>query len=166
MAAYAHAKDVHKELRETLGPWTKANGFRKWPGIPTEHSEEGLMRVLSSSMKRFVLAFATAHLVSIPLPAASQPPPQVPDRAQVLSAARDVMKQARYASLVTVAADGQPQARIVDPAAPGEEPHRVDRDEPGHAEGRATEEERARHARLFRSRDRVLRHPSWVPRLS
>ena len=33
MADYAHAKDVYKELRETLGPWTKANGFRKWPGM-------------------------------------------------------------------------------------------------------------------------------------
>jgi hypothetical protein len=32
MADYAHAKDVYKELRDTLGPWTKANAFRKWPG--------------------------------------------------------------------------------------------------------------------------------------
>ncbi len=32
MADYAHAKDVYKELREALGPWTKASGFRKWPG--------------------------------------------------------------------------------------------------------------------------------------
>jgi hypothetical protein len=32
LADYAHAKDVYKELRETLGPWTKANGFRRWPG--------------------------------------------------------------------------------------------------------------------------------------
>jgi hypothetical protein len=32
MADYATAKEVYKELREALGPWTKANGFRKWPG--------------------------------------------------------------------------------------------------------------------------------------
>ena len=31
MADYAKAKEVYKELREALGPWTKANGFRKWP---------------------------------------------------------------------------------------------------------------------------------------
>ena len=27
MADYAQAKDVYKELREALAPWTKANGF-------------------------------------------------------------------------------------------------------------------------------------------
>jgi hypothetical protein len=32
VADYAHAKDVYKELREALGPWAKANGFRRWPG--------------------------------------------------------------------------------------------------------------------------------------
>lgn len=32
MAEYAHAKDVYKELRDGLGPWTAANGFRRWPG--------------------------------------------------------------------------------------------------------------------------------------
>jgi hypothetical protein len=32
VASYALAKDVYKELRESLKPWTKANGFRKWPG--------------------------------------------------------------------------------------------------------------------------------------
>jgi hypothetical protein len=31
VAEYAHAKDVYKELREALGPWTAANGFRRWP---------------------------------------------------------------------------------------------------------------------------------------
>jgi hypothetical protein len=31
VADYAHAKDVYKELREALGPWTAANGFRRWP---------------------------------------------------------------------------------------------------------------------------------------
>ena len=32
MAEYAHAKDVYKELRDAVGPWTRANGFRRWPG--------------------------------------------------------------------------------------------------------------------------------------
>jgi len=70
-------------------------------------------------MKRFVLAVATVLVAAGALPAGAQSPPPVPDRAQVLSAAREVMKQARYASLITIAADGQPQARIVDPAGPG-----------------------------------------------
>ena len=38
-----------------------------------------------------------------------------PDRERVLSAAREVMRQARYATFITMSADGQPQARIVDP---------------------------------------------------
>jgi hypothetical protein len=32
VADYAHAKDVYKELRESLAPWTVANGFQPWPG--------------------------------------------------------------------------------------------------------------------------------------
>jgi general stress protein 26 len=72
-------------------------------------------------MKRLILALATVFAVASPLPAVAQSPPAVPDRAQVLGAARDVMKQARYASLITIGADGQPQARIVDPAAPGDD---------------------------------------------
>ena len=32
MADYAYAKEVYKELRDGLGPWTVANGFRRWPG--------------------------------------------------------------------------------------------------------------------------------------
>ena len=43
---------------------------------------------------------------------------QAPTRAQIISAATDVMKAARYTTLVTLGADGRPQARIVDPAAP------------------------------------------------
>jgi hypothetical protein len=33
VAEYAYAKDVYKELRDGLGPWTAANGFRRWPGM-------------------------------------------------------------------------------------------------------------------------------------
>jgi hypothetical protein len=31
VADYAQAKDVYKELRESLAPWTMANGFERWP---------------------------------------------------------------------------------------------------------------------------------------
>jgi general stress protein 26 len=40
---------------------------------------------------------------------------QEPTAAQIRAAAFDVMKAARYCTLVTIAEDGQPQARIVDP---------------------------------------------------
>lgn len=51
---------------------------------------------------------------------ADTPPlaPAPPDREQVISAAREVIHQAHFATLITVAENGQPQARIVDPAAP------------------------------------------------
>lgn len=49
---------------------------------------------------------------------ARQTPRISPDRAQVLSAARDVMKQAHFTTLVTISKDGQPQARVVDPSDP------------------------------------------------
>jgi general stress protein 26 len=69
-------------------------------------------------VKRFALATTVAVFAAASLPAVAQSPPAAPDRAQVLSAARDVMKQARYASLITVAADGTPQVRIMDPSDP------------------------------------------------
>jgi general stress protein 26 len=39
-------------------------------------------------------------------------------RAAILDAATDIMRLARYCTLVTIGADGRPQARIVDPFAP------------------------------------------------
>ena len=44
--------------------------------------------------------------------------PAAPAPAAIVAAARDVIGKARYATLVTVDRDGQPQARIVDPVAP------------------------------------------------
>jgi len=41
-----------------------------------------------------------------------------PSQESVLAAAREIMAAARYCDLVTVAEDGRPQARIVDPFAP------------------------------------------------
>src|SRR6188508_1522933 len=70
-------------------------------------------------MKRLVLALSMFLLVEASGAVAQPAAPAPPDRARILSAAREVMKKARYASLVTLAADGQPQARIIDPADPG-----------------------------------------------
>jgi len=45
-------------------------------------------------------------------------PPATPSRAQVIAAAKDIMREARYCTLITIGPDGQPQARIVDPFLP------------------------------------------------
>jgi general stress protein 26 len=45
-------------------------------------------------------------------------PARTPERATIVSAARDVMKKARYCGLVTLGRDGHPQARVVDPFEP------------------------------------------------
>ncbi len=50
--------------------------------------------------------------------AAQGAPSQPPSRTQILSAARDVMQQARYCTLVTLGENGAPQARVMDPFAP------------------------------------------------
>lgn len=44
--------------------------------------------------------------------------PETPSRAQVIATAKDIIAAARYCTLVTIGADGQPQARIVDPFLP------------------------------------------------
>lgn len=49
------------------------------------------------------------------------PPPEPATRAQTLAAAREVMKQAHYCTLVTVGEEGQPQTRIVDPVEPDQD---------------------------------------------
>lgn len=45
-------------------------------------------------------------------------PPGTPPRAEVIAAAKAIMQEARYCTLVTLGQDGQPQARIVDPFVP------------------------------------------------
>lgn len=42
------------------------------------------------------------------------------DTSSILAAAREVVAEARYATMVTLGPDGRPQARIVDPFAPEE----------------------------------------------
>ena len=60
-----------------------------------------------------VLLFLTLWLTT---PFAQAPKP--PASAQLRTAALDIINTARYCTLATIAADGQPQARIVDPFAP------------------------------------------------
>jgi len=43
---------------------------------------------------------------------------QAPQRAAVIAAATDIIQKAHYCTFITVAEDGQPQARMVDPIAP------------------------------------------------
>jgi general stress protein 26 len=42
-----------------------------------------------------------------------------PSRAAVIAAATDIIQKARYCTFITIDSTGQPQARIVDPIAPG-----------------------------------------------
>ncbi len=51
-------------------------------------------------------------------PLAAQSTPVAPSRTQVIAAAREILEQAHYTTLVTIGPDGQPQARIVDPFVP------------------------------------------------
>jgi PPOX class probable F420-dependent enzyme len=44
--------------------------------------------------------------------------PESPPRAQVIAAAKEIMQDARYCTLITIGPDGRPQARIVDPFVP------------------------------------------------
>jgi general stress protein 26 len=62
---------------------------------------------------RFVVALSLCVLAAFPAFAA--------DRADVLKAAREVARKARYATFVTIGEDGQPQARIVDALGPDED---------------------------------------------
>jgi general stress protein 26 len=69
--------------------------------------------------RRSVLAaLLIGFVVLIPVRAQPQAQTVAPDRAKVLAAARDIMDKARYCTMVTIAEDGQPQARVVDPFAP------------------------------------------------
>jgi general stress protein 26 len=72
------------------------------------------------SRVRLCVLGATLHLVILPA-IASQGAPQVPAtpaREDIVAAARDIIQKARYCSLITIAADGNAQARIVDPLEP------------------------------------------------
>src|SRR5687767_964802 len=66
------------------------------------------------SSRRLSAAWLLSVLLAIELPS-QQPTSTAPTSAQIRSAAAEVMKLARYCTLVTVGLDGQPQARIIDP---------------------------------------------------
>ena len=53
-----------------------------------------------------------------PLDAGPDTTPATPARSQILAAATDLMRTARYCTFVTVDEGGQPQARVVDPFPP------------------------------------------------
>ena len=74
-------------------------------------------------MKKVAMLAALSVALCLPLTSAGQtaPPAAAPERARVLSAAKDVMRQARCCTLVTVGTDGQPQARVMDPFPPEED---------------------------------------------
>jgi general stress protein 26 len=63
---------------------------------------------------------AALHLVIVPATASQGAPksPATPAREDIIAAARDIVRQARYCSLMTIAEDGHAQARIVDPLEP------------------------------------------------
>lgn len=70
-------------------------------------------------LSAFVLVTACVAVSPLSAQPAAAPPP-APDRATILKAAEQVMKEARYCALITVGEDGQPQARAID-AFPAEE---------------------------------------------
>jgi general stress protein 26 len=75
-------------------------------------------------MKKLVAARLAAPLgaalvLAMAAGAAAQPgAPSPPDRDAILAAARTIMQAARYCAVITVDADGRPQARAIDAFAP------------------------------------------------
>jgi general stress protein 26 len=62
---------------------------------------------------------ALSFLVGIEAPLVGQTTPQAaPSREEIIATARAIVEEARFCSFITVGADGQPQARIVDPFPP------------------------------------------------
>lgn len=66
-------------------------------------------------MHAWVLGIAVLVLSPSSANLLTQSQPAAPTPAQIRTAAFDVMKAARYCTLITIGEDGQPQARIVDP---------------------------------------------------
>src|SRR5450830_1699939 len=74
--------------------------------------EETIMRVSLSGIALLLVMGTQAQ------PSAQVTQPDTPPRAQVIAAAKDIMQEARYCTLITIGPGGQPQARIVDPFLP------------------------------------------------
>jgi general stress protein 26 len=78
-----------------------------------------LRRVGEIIMKATSGGIALALALGIHAQSSAQAPQsEIPPRAQVIAVAKDIIAAARYCTLVTIGADGQPQARIVDPFPP------------------------------------------------
>jgi general stress protein 26 len=72
-------------------------------------------------MKRLPLLAALLVVVTSHVGLTQSSTPGSTDRSQVIAAAREVMTQAHYCTLVTIGEEGQPQARIVDPSEPNQD---------------------------------------------
>jgi general stress protein 26 len=70
---------------------------------------------MKKSKNATILAIALLMSLTIPCAGAAQ---AAPARTEVIAAARDIMQTARYATLVSIGADGHPQARVIDPFVP------------------------------------------------
>ena len=70
-------------------------------------------------MKELLTAIGLSVILGAASPVSAQAPrADTLTRAQVLSAARDIMQAAHYCTLITIGPGGQPAARVVDPFVP------------------------------------------------
>lgn len=73
-------------------------------------------------MKKKIIIARLLTLLCFPLPLPAQNPlVTAPERAKLITVAKDVIQKARYCTFVTSGDDGYPQARVVDPFAPEED---------------------------------------------
>jgi general stress protein 26 len=66
--------------------------------------------------RRLLCAACLLSVLLAPTLSSQQVASAAPTAQQIRSAATDIMKRARYCTLVSIGLDGQPQARIVDPS--------------------------------------------------
>src|SRR4030095_15665856 len=69
-------------------------------------------------MKKGWIAPMSLLLILLSVTGVAQTARATPSRDTVIAAARDIIQKAHYCTFITIAEDGQPQARIVDPIAP------------------------------------------------
>jgi general stress protein 26 len=69
-------------------------------------------------MRTRITLAAALSVAALGLAARAQEPPPQPSRARIVAAATEVMRAARFCTLVTIDGDGQPRARVMEPFAP------------------------------------------------
>ena len=79
---------------------------------------KGSVRFRSATLRRMAMTASCIATIGSSEMEAQRTTAGTPSRSQVIDAARSVIRDARYATFVTIDASGQPQARIVDPATP------------------------------------------------